>query len=241
MTERRSGESLVMVVAMLLPSLVTLLYFVVLAGTAEWLQQAAYAVGKTLQFALPVIWVGLVCRQRLGWPTPTTRGLAGGLGSGLLILVLTLLLYRHVLAPLGVLDAAVANIREKVLELGLTAVWQYVALGVFYSVVHSLLEEYYWRWFVFGRLRRLLQPWPAMWISSGAFMAHHVFILATFFGWMTPWTYLFSLAVAVGGLFWAWLYQRSGSLYGPWLSHMLIDAAIFLIGYDLVGGMFAAA
>ena len=28
--------------------------------------------------------------------------------------------------------------------------------------------------------------------------------------------------------------DESGSLLGPWLSHCLIDAAIFLIGYDLV-------
>jgi hypothetical protein len=33
------------------------------------------------------------------------------------------------------------------------------------------------------------------------------------------------------------LYRRSGSLYGPWLSHLLVDAAIFWIGYDLVADL----
>jgi membrane protease YdiL (CAAX protease family) len=64
-------------------------------------------------------------------------------------------------------------------------------------------------------------------------MAHHVILLATYFGWSSPWTYAFSLAVAVGGAVWAWLYERSGSLVGPWLSHLVVDAAIFLVGYDL--------
>jgi uncharacterized protein len=43
-----------------------------------------------------------------------------------------------------------------------------------------------------------------------------------------------SAGVAVGGAFWAWLYERTGSIFGPWLSHLLIDAGIFWIGYDLI-------
>jgi membrane protease YdiL (CAAX protease family) len=43
-----------------------------------------------------------------------------------------------------------------------------------------------------------------------------------------------SLGVAVGGAVWARLYDRSGSLLGPWLSHLLVDAAIFFVGYELL-------
>ena len=39
---------------------------------------------------------------------------------------------------------------------------------------------------------------------------------------------------ALLGAFWAWLYNRTGSLLGPWLSHLVIDAGIFFIGYQLV-------
>ena len=41
-------------------------------------------------------------------------------------------------------------------------------------------------------------------------------------------------AVAVGGAFWAWLFQRTGSLVAVWWSHVLIDAALMAIGYDLL-------
>jgi membrane protease YdiL (CAAX protease family) len=110
----------------------------------------------------------------------------------------------------------------------------FIALGVFYALGHSLLEEYYWRWFVFGRLREWVAvPW-AIAISSLGFMAHHVVLMATFFGLFSFWACFFSLSVAVGGLFWAWSYQRTGSLYGPWLGHLLVDAGIFIVGYDLV-------
>ena len=42
------------------------------------------------------------------------------------------------------------------------------------------------------------------------------------------------MGVAVGGGVWCWIYQRSHSLLGPWLSHALIDAAIFVVGYRLI-------
>ena len=35
------------------------------------------------------------------------------------------------------------------------------------------------------------------------------------------------------------LYDRSKSLYGPWLSHALVDAAIFVVGYQMVKGHLA--
>ena len=105
---------------------------------------------------------------------------------------------------------------------------------MFYSLFHSLLEEYYWRWFVFRQLRRLVPLWPAIVVSALGFMGHHVIVLSEFFK-EAPWlAWLFSSAVAVGGVFWAWLYERTGSLFGPWLSHLLIDAGIFWVGYDLV-------
>ena len=158
--------------------------------------------------------------------------------------------------------------------------WKYIALGAFYAVCHSFLEEYYWRWFVFRRLHLLWSPRSpreregeapaepvagtvsagaspshrrfllaaqdattpvasAVVVSSLAFMTHHVILLATYFGWGSPWTYFFSACVAVGGALWAWLYERTGSLYGPWLSHVVVDAAIFVVGYDMARGLFA--
>jgi len=114
----------------------------------------------------------------------------------------------------------------------------HAAVGVSYALVHSLLEEYYWRWFVFRQLRLSMSLGWAIAISSLGFMAHHVILLKTYFGWESPATYLFSFAVAVGGAFWASLYERTKSLYAPWISHMLIDAAIFLIGYDLARQLF---
>jgi hypothetical protein len=83
-------------------------------------------------------------------------------------------------------------------------------------------------------MRRLMRLAPALLLSGLAFGAHHVLVLAMYFGWDSPWTWGFSAAVAIGGVYWAWLYERTGSLVGPWLSHILADVAIFTIGYELL-------
>ncbi len=116
----------------------------------------------------------------------------------------------------------------------MTTLPAYVALAVFYSAIHSLLEEYYWRWFVFGQLARLIDWRPAAIISGLAFAAHHVLVLAKYFGYGSPWTWLFALGIAIGGAVWAWLYRASDSLAAVWLSHALVDAAIFGLGYVII-------
>lgn len=237
--------------AMAFPTGLTAAYFVLLSDHPAWLQQAVYAVGKTIQFTFPVLVVALLeLRQSPAgfsavaarwaawrWPAGFLRGqvpmFSLGAGFGILVLAAMFGLYHLLWRGNPAFAEATAAIQGKIVGLGLSGLWPYVAVGVFYALCHSALEEYYWRWFVFGQLRTRQSRRSAIVISSLAFMAHHVILLATYFGWSSPWTYAFSLAVAVGGAFWAWLYERSGSLLAPWLSHLVVDAAIFLVGYDL--------
>lgn len=230
----RPADTSAVVFAMVFPTLVTYVYFVHLAHAPAAWQQTAYTLGKTIQFAFPLVWVLAVQRERLRLRRPGTAGLWEGLLFGAAVFVAMLALYHLWLKPIGLLDAAGRAIREKVSAFGIEGLGKFIAMGAFYSLVHSLLEEYYWRWFVFGQLQRLISWKLAVALSSLAFTGHHVLVLATYFGWASPAVPLFSLAVAVGGAFWAWLYHKTGSLYGPWLSHLLIDAAIFTVGYDLI-------
>jgi membrane protease YdiL (CAAX protease family) len=251
-------ERIVILAGVVFPSLLTWLYFVALQEQPRGLQQAVYAVGKSMQFALPLVLLFLL--KRSAWPSDpagdglstTTarsrcRGIVEGLAFGAIVFVLMVAGYHchlelviaghhYWIAPAVSLAPAAEAIRTKVAAFGVDSPAKFIVLGLFYSVIHSFLEEYYWRWFVFGRLRDWLAPGAAICLSSIAFAAHHVIVLAHYFGW-TAWpTWLFALAVAVGGAVWAWTYHRSRSLLGPWLSHLLIDAAIFTIGYRLVCG-----
>lgn len=220
--------------AMAFPTALTLTYFVLLAGRGA-LTQTVYSAGKAVQFAFPLAWIAW-STGRLPRPSlPGWRGAGVGLAFGLAVLAFALALHGVVLGPAGVLDGGVAAaVQAKVAAFGVTSPPRFLALGAFYSLLHSGAEEYYWRWFVFGELRRAVRASTAVAASSAAFAAHHLIILGTFFGWTSPWTPALTLVVAAGGAFWAWLYHRSGSLLGPWLGHILVDAAIFAVGYQLV-------
>lgn len=233
------AETWALLFALVFPTLLTLVYFVLLADCATWMAWTAYGVGKIIQFSLPLVWVLALEGRGLGWRRPGTKGLAEGIGFGAFVLAAMLLMYALWLEPDRLLADAGLEVSQKLTRLGVDSPAKYVTLGVFYSLVHSLLEEYYWRWFVFGRLRRLIPLWPAIVVSSLGFMGHHVLVLSKYFGWFSPATVLFSLAVAAGGAVWAWIYHRSDSLWGPWLSHLLADAGIFLVGYHLAGGLLA--
>jgi membrane protease YdiL (CAAX protease family) len=233
-TSQRTSECSVLAFAMALPAAMTWVYFVLLANSSELAQQTAYSIEKIVQFALPIVWIALVRRERLRWPPPNTRGLLLGIGFGLVVVGAMAALYFGWFRSSGEFSDEAQKMCEKLRGIGITTPAAYAAMAILYSLGHSLFEEYYWRWFVFGRLRNLVPMSAAIALSSLAFMAHHVVVLGVYFGWDNGWTYFFSAATAVGGAYWAWLYNRTGSIYGPWISHLLLDAGIFGIGYDLV-------
>lgn len=227
------------VFALGLPTLVTLVYFVWSDGFAAGIRQGIYSIAKVVQFGFPLFWVWAIQKRRPEFFSFSLRGVLLGTIFGVAVLGAALGLYHGWLKSADFFTAGIAPIQAKVAELGISSPWKFAALGVFYSLCHSFLEEYYWRWFVFDQLKRLVPLLPAILVSALGFMAHHVLVIGTFFGPWSPITWLLSLAVAVGGAFWAWLYHRSDSLLGPWLGHLLVDAGIFLIGYDLAKPMFA--
>jgi uncharacterized protein len=197
--------------------------------------QAAWISGKVIQFAFPLFWVWVVERTQV-WPSkPTAAGLRFGLSFGLLVAGTTLLAYYLVLRDHHLLAQAPEIVREKARGFGVISPVRYLLLAGFLSFVHSLLEEYYWRWFVFGRLRTRISFWAAVVVSALAFMAYHVVNLAAFFpGKFWSLVVPLSAGIAVGGAVWAWLYNRTGSIYAPWLSHLLVDLAVFAVGFDLL-------
>jgi membrane protease YdiL (CAAX protease family) len=219
---------------MVFPSLVTWAYFVSGGDSSTGWQKLAYVVGKPIQFGFPIIWVWVVLKEPLRTGRVSAQGVWLGVAFGAAVIGAGLLLFNLVLRDLRIFDNAGDLIRAKITGFEIDSTAEYAALALFYAVFHSLLEEYYWRWFVFRQLRQLSPLWPAVLGSALAFTAHHVIVLNQYFQGV-PWLVaLFSASVAIGGAVWAWLYERANSLVAPWLSHMLIDAGIFWIGYELL-------
>jgi membrane protease YdiL (CAAX protease family) len=237
---KAKSDTLALSWSMLFPSVMTWIYFVAAAGPGSQTNRGvmiAFATGKIIQFAFPALYVFVTERQRLRLTKPDWQSLAFGTAFGLIVGGAAIALYLGVLKDSSNLSHTPDKVLAKLRESGYASVGGFVAVACFYSIGHSLLEEYYWRWFVFGWLRRHIKPWLAGVLASVGFMAHHVIVLAVFFPGI--WQFFtmvlpLSLAVAIGGGVWCWLYQRTGSLYAPWISHMLIDASVMVIGYEMV-------
>lgn len=236
----RPRDLVAVVVALVMPTIITWLYFFQADGMAPAVQLTVFNVVKTIQFTFPLFWALAIQRGRVTLKPPNSQGLELGVAFGAVVASAMFAVYLAFLRGSQPVVNATEIVIAKVSGWGIDEPWKYALLGLFYALVHSFLEEYYWRWFVFGQLRRFTSLGTAITISSFGFMAHHVLVLGKFCGFDSPLTYILSACVAIGGAFWAWLYDRTGSLLGPWLGHMVIDAAIFAIGYDLIRGLFAA-
>lgn len=239
------AEALALAFAMVFPTVAIWLYFYAAPDAAT--SRLAYGVAKAVQFAFPLAWVLLAEKGALGFgrnrpagalpravePGGLGRGLGAGLATGLVALAGLVAGYPALLAGWAALAGAPAAIGAKLAVFGVESPAGFLLMAAFYSLIHSFLEEYYWRWFVFGRLRRRLSPPAAGVVSSLAFSSHHVLLLGVLLGGFGPATWLLAAGVFAAGTAWAWLFHRGGGLAGPWLSHALADAGLMWIGYSL--------
>ena len=219
--------------AMVVPFIGALFYIVILLGTP--LGKMIFAATKGFTLVWPVVAMVAVERR------PITPGLSNlskhlraiplGLVSGAVIGGLIVGLFDW--TPLGdYVRVHHEAVREKLMNLGLQSPAIYVIFGACLALFHSLLEEYFWRWYVFGRLSQFISEPPAIFLAGLAFALHHYVALGAYFPvWLVA---LLGTSVGVGGGFWCWLYRRQGTLVGAWVSHMLVDVAILYIGYKLI-------
>jgi hypothetical protein len=227
----RAAQFAAIVFALALPTAATFVYFVLLSGNPA--TKVVYAGSKVVQFAFPLLWVALVQRRKIVLEKPRPAGLGAGALLGLAVLAGMFGLYYGFLRASPVLAGAPRAVASQMADFGIESMAGFLLLAGFISLVHSLAEEYYWRWFVFGQLRESVPLAAAIIISSLGFMAHHVLVIGKFLGGYGPYTWFFSLCVATGGGLWAFLYHRTRTLYGAWLSHFMVDAGLMWIGFDL--------
>ncbi len=122
-------------------------------------------------------------------------------------------------------------VKEKVDSLGIGG-FKFLIFAVFLSLIHSFIEEYYWRSFVFRGLLGLVKFWPALIVGGIAFALHHYLLLSQFFPW--PIVVLFGTMVGAAGAWWSWVYFKTNSLLGAWISHAFADLAVMIVAYFLI-------
>ncbi len=220
--------------AMTLPFAASLFYFVLFSDKAfaKWI----YSGTKIFTLVWPLLCMGWWGAGK-GWnirshPSRHWPAIAIGAASGM---VIVLTMFGLMQTPVGeVVRAGAPRIRAKAEGLGFLN--YYWAFALFLSLLHSLLEEYYWRWFVFGRLRTVVPRATAHILAGVAFAAHHIVVTTQFFPF--GWGLAFGVFVGVGGMIWSYLYERQKTLLGAWISHLLVDLGIMSIGHKLLFGTY---
>ena len=220
--------------AMILPCLASLFYFVWFSS--HGFARVIYGGAKVFTIVWPVLAVGLILRRKVPRPRLTDRRHVRAIALGLLTGgAIVALMFALMATPLGdmALNSA-GRIRAKAEDLGLLA--YYWPFAIFLSVIHSLIEEYYWRWFVFGRLAEAMPVTLAHLLAGVAFAAHHVVVATQFFP--LGWGVLLGSLVGVGGVVWSIHYRTQRTLAGAWISHLVVDLGIMTIGHRLIFGSY---
>lgn len=106
----------------------------------------------------------------------------------------------------------------------------FLYVSLYISFVNSLLEEFFFRGFVYRNLAERTRF--AYIFSAAAFSLYHV---AMMIGWFHPALLVLVLAgLFLGGLIFNWLNEKLGCIYASWLTHMFANFAINTIGFILL-------
>lgn len=219
------------VVIILLSTLVcTILFF------AEQIWRFSYFTTTPLKIALFLAlvlgyrrWIAVTGRRRTGAllhlrGVSILRGLTIGLTSAAVIIGTYLVLRQG-------LD--LDGIAKDLIEKSKVTPLNFLLIGLYITVGNSLLEEYFFRGFLYFSLHDLGFKRTALFFSATLFAAYHLAIFSTWFslGYMA----LALVGLELIGFVYAWMNYKSRSIVNSWLAHAIADAAIMTIGLKMFG------
>ena len=191
----------------------------------------AVAVLRLWIVLMPVLWLKFVDREKASWSPPKLGGFGPAIALGVAISVSIFAAFA-IASHFGAIHPDI--VAGRAARTGLNHQGSFIMGAIYWITLNSLAEEYVWRWFVFRKFEILIGGRLAVIAAALAFTAHHVIVLAAQFNW--PITILGSLGVFTGGAIWSGLYLRYRSIWPGYVSHAIVDAAIFTIGYRLIFG-----
>ena len=108
----------------------------------------------------------------------------------------------------------------------------FLFISLYISFVNSLLEEFFFRGFLFANLKDSAGRGMAYGFSSLMFALYHV---AMMIGWFHPAVTLLLIAgLTVGGMIFNFLNEKQENICTSWLVHMFANFAINTVGFILM-------
>lgn len=182
------------------------------------------------------------------------RQLLIGLGTGALMCLAVLGTYEVISEASR--NEALSRIAKKISVLKISE--HFLLYGIVLSFLHSLLEEFYWRFFIFnawkkqlvthnlnqsignvGKSRKQKLPIDLKNLLRSAHLAHLIAGLAFTLHHFTVTVHYFDLSIGIilglgvwaGGVIWSYTYEKERSLLGVWISHIIVDLALISVGF----------
>lgn len=120
----------------------------------------------------------------------------------------------------------IADNLQAVMDLNLSNL---IFIGLYIIFVNSLLEEYFWRGFLFDKLTHLATPWLAYALTGIAFSFHHVVF---YYNWFSP-TFFWLATIGLIGyaVIMSYVFSRYRDLYSCWLVHAMVDVIQISIAF----------
>mgnify|MGYP000678172855 CR=1 FL=1 len=204
--------------------------FILLVVTAQVIPVVVYPLCKVIMICAPLLWV-LADRYSWMkikdlWGLILKRGdILLGLAAGVLISVVIiggyLLFFRNLLTA--------EYIRSLVPPFVLENLW---LSALILSSSNCLIEEYYWRCFLLSEMKTRLGTRNAVILNGLLFGVHHQLLLWAFFP--SAITVLFTFGTMLGGWIWSLMRIYGRSIWACVISHLVIDLALFGIGYMIL-------
>lgn len=216
--------------ALVVPFIASFFYFVLFPGTA--FGNSFYSGVKVFLLLWPFIAILGILREKMVDRSREKRHLASILpGTFFGLLTVGLLFFLLKATPLAVLlEENAPRIAGRIEDLGVKE--NFLLFALFLSFIHAWLEEFYWRFFVFGQASKLMSVPKAHLIAALGFASHHIVILSQFFP--MGWALVLGACVAIGGFAWSWMLHRYNSLWGAWISHMIVDLGLMWVGWEVL-------
>lgn len=155
------------------------------------------------------------------------RSIVVGISSGLISL---LAIYSFVaIYQSSVLD--IAQLRLQLIE------WDFVGRKVLLLIlvlilINPILEEYYWRAFIYNRILPKMGSVKTIVITSFFYSLYHLFVVLEIFSF--PFNALAVIPVFLAGIMWGIFRFQLNSITASIVSHCLADIGIMLVYWNII-------
>ena len=107
----------------------------------------------------------------------------------------------------------------------------FIFTAIYITFINSLIEELFFRGFIFPGIYRTGLKKTAFIFSSFLFGLYHMAIFQTWFA--IPLTVLAVASLIITGMLFNWINLKYGNFLNSWLIHIFADSAIVLIGIKM--------